>query len=125
MDQAAKAGDPEAVAAVDRVKASMDPFGDIVGWYKNRAALARIGNDPDAYAKRVREELLADPEVQKQILERARGSMPSAQPVFRGPSSTPSLATVGSAALPTGQDEASDAELFTAMTRRKRGTSRD
>jgi hypothetical protein len=51
---------------------SPDPGEALVNWYRQTEAMKRIGNDPDAYDRKVRDDtraaLLKDPEVRKQIL---------------------------------------------------------
>lgn len=126
LDQAAKSGDPDAVAAVARVKKSMDPFGDIVTWHSGKKILAEVGSDPKAYRNKVIEEALKDPEVQKRFLESMRSAaQQSGRTVNRAVSSQqsqqslPSLTRVGAAALPDDQD-VDDATLFASATRGKR-----
>jgi hypothetical protein len=120
LDQAAKAGDPDAIQAVSKVKKSMDPYGDIVSWHTQKEILSEVGKDPKAYRQRIIDEALKDPEVQKRFLETTRTAA-QANPIARpAVSSTPSLSRVGAAALPDAQDNASDAELFASATRAKR-----
>lgn len=120
LDQAANAGDPDAVAAVSKVKKSMDPYGDIVSWHSQREILSEVGKDPKAYRQRIIDEALKDPEVQKRFLETTREAA-KANPIARpAVPSTPSLSRVGAAALPDDQDNATDAELFASATRGKR-----
>jgi hypothetical protein len=122
LDQASRAGDPEAQATVDRIRKSMDPFGDIVTWHDKQTAYKEFGADPAAYRAKLRAELLKDPEFLKEAQGSARTIATQTGNTVNRPavSSIPSLTRVGAAALPDGQDEPSDAELFASATRRKR-----
>lgn len=121
LDQAANAGDPEAMTTVQRVKKSMDPFGDIVSWHTKQSLFSEVGSDPKAYRERVIEEALKDPEVQKRFLESTRAAAAQTGKTVVRPvvSTLPSLTRVGAAALPDAQDE-DDATLFASVTRGKR-----
>jgi hypothetical protein len=101
---------------------AIDPFAEMVTWHKNKAAMQEVGPDPAAYKARIREEALKDPEFQKLVLEAARGTAQQTNNTITRPavSSIPSLSKVGAVALPDGQDEASDNELFASITKRKR-----
>lgn len=116
LDQAAKSGDEEARAAVERVKSSMDPFGDIVKWHKKQTVFSTIGDDPESFVERQIEERLKDPTYQAKLLERIRG-------VAQGRPSTvtplpPSLNRATSAAAIDGDEDESDAGLLNAALRR-------
>ena len=64
LDQAAKSGDPQAQAIVQSVKQSMDPYGDIVNWYRG----AEASRDPDAFFQRRLEEALKDDKFKGELL---------------------------------------------------------
>jgi hypothetical protein len=64
LDQSAKAGDPQALAIVQAVKQSMDPFGDIVNWYRG----AEASRNPDAFFQRKLEEALKDDKFKGELL---------------------------------------------------------
>lgn len=117
LDQAAKTGDPEAQAVVQRVKKSLDPYGEMVGWHQNKTILSEIGNDPNAYVERQLEERLKDPAYQAKVLERIRGAA-QARPSVVTPL-PPSLNRATSAAPPgaDGEDD-SDAGLLRSALRR-------
>jgi len=122
LDQAASAGDPDAIATVSRVKKSLDPFGDIVRWHLNAATLAETKGDLTAYRKRVLEEAMNDPEHVRKVVEASRQSAQRAGNTVAVPAvkAPPSLNKVGSAALPENMEDVSDADLFASTTRRKR-----
>lgn len=87
LDQAAKAGDPEALMVVQRVKTnSMHPFGDIMNWHNRQSVLTQVGGDLEAYKKKLtdeaREAALKDPEFVQKAIESARAN---ARPVIRPP----------------------------------------
>lgn len=73
LDQAARSGDPEAMAVVSRVKQSFDPYGDIVMWHKKQTIFSTIGDNPDAFFEKTFEERMKDPQFQAKLLERIRG----------------------------------------------------
>lgn len=116
LDQAAKSGDPEAVATVSRVKQSMDPYGDIVKWHRKQTIFSTIGDDPEAFVERQLEERMKDPAYQAKLLERLRGQAQTRPPVTQLP---PSLNRTPSAA-PADDDgeDASDAGLLKTALRR-------
>lgn len=55
--EALKASDDGAAKA--KVLASRDPYRDLVKWHEKHQAMARIGDDPAAFAKRLEEEIRA------------------------------------------------------------------
>lgn len=122
LDQAASTGDPDAIAAVSRVKKSMDPFGDIVRWHQNATTLAETKGDLTAYRQRVLEEAMKDPEYVRKVVESSRQAAQQSGNVVARPAVTapPSLTRVGAAALPENMEDVSDADLFASTTRRKR-----
>lgn len=122
LDQAANAGDPEARAAVDRVKKSMHPFGDIVDWHARQTLVQTVGNDPNAWLEKQLEARLKDPAFLQRAAEASRSIATQTGNNIARPavSSIPSLTRVGATALPEGQDDATDSELFSSTTRRKR-----
>jgi hypothetical protein len=99
---------------------SPNPFAEAVKWHERHKVLSDVGTDPSAYRAKMRAELMADPEVRKEImaaLQSEARANPSARPVIN----LPSLSKTGSAALPSSDDEdMSDEALFKAATRRKR-----
>lgn len=114
--------DPEAWTVYNRAMQSMDPYGSIVDWHKQRETLAQIGGDLDSYKQRLLDEALKDPEFQKKALEAARGQAQQSGNAVARPavSSLPSINRVGASALQGNEQDVSDAELFDATTRRKR-----
>lgn len=115
--------DPAVQADYLRIMRSNHPYGELIAWHKNRQVLSEIGNDPAAYRNRVLEEAMKDPEVQQRFLAQIRGA---AQPTVEPPNRSsvpaiPSLQSIGTAATPAAAGgEPSDAELFSATTRRRR-----
>jgi hypothetical protein len=115
--------DPAVQTDYMRIMRSQHPYGELVAWHKNRQVLNDIGSDPAAYRNRVLEEAMKDPEVQQRFLAQIRGA---AQPTVEPPSRSsvpaiPSLQGIGTAASPAAAaGEPSDAELFSATTRRRR-----
>jgi hypothetical protein len=115
LDQAAKAGDPEARAVCAKVKESMDPFGDIVQWHQRSTVISEVGNDPAAYRQRILDEALKDQAFLNKALEQARGV---ATPVVNGPkpAALPSLNRVA-AASDDGDEEEDAGAVFRSAQR--------
>lgn len=91
LDQAASTGDPQALAVVQAVKKSMDPFGDIVSWYRGNEA----SRNPDAFFQRRLEESLKDEKFKGELLTKLQPSEGKPKPVINIP---PSLSRAASAA---------------------------
>lgn len=68
---------PDDRATVQRIYNSPNPGEELVKWHRRSTALARVGEDPDAYETRIREEtrqaLLKDPEFRKALIADMRG----------------------------------------------------
>lgn len=116
LDQAARSGDPEALAAVSRVKSSMDPYGDMVTWHKKQTIFSTIGDNPDAFFEKTLEERLSkDPQFQAKLLERIRGQ------AQQRPSTVtplpPSLNKTAAAVQPVEEDEGEAGLLRSALRR--------
>jgi len=115
--------DPAVQTDYLRIMRSSHPYGELVAWHKNRQVLDEIGSDPAAYRNRVLDEAMQDPEVQQRFLAQLRGT---AQPTVAAPRRSavphiPSLQSIGTAAGPlSAAGDQSDAELFSATTRRRR-----
>jgi hypothetical protein len=102
LDRAAKMGDPEAVAVVQRVKQSMTPYQDIMKWHEKQSVYSQIGNDPNAWFEKQLEERLAKDEAFKASIA-AKLAPEKPRPVVNLP---PSLnrAAAAQAALEEGGD---------------------
>ena len=115
--------DPAVQTDYLRIMRSNHPYGELVTWHKKRQAFDEIGSDPAAYRNRVLDEAMRDPEVQQRFLAQLRGG---ARHTFETPRRSavphiPSLQGIGTAAGPaSAAGDASDAELFSATTRRRR-----
>lgn len=113
LDQAAKSGDPQALAVVNSVKQSADPYGDIARWYADREASL----NPDAFFQRKLDEALKDDKFKTELMSKlqpaAQETKPAA-PVFRVP---PSLnrATTAAPALDDGGDFSNDSLFQNAL----------
>ncbi len=84
LDQAAKAGDPQAAAIVQSVKKSMDPYGDIVNWYRG----AEASRNPEGFFQRKLEEALKDEKFKGELLTKLQPpSEEQPKPVFKLPPS--------------------------------------
>lgn len=115
--------DPAVQTDYLRIMRSNHPYGELVAWHKKRQAFDEIGGDPAAYRNRVLDEAMRDPEVQQRFLAQLRGA---AQPTVEAPRRSavphiPSLQGIGTAAgTASAAGDTSDAELFSATTRRRR-----
>lgn len=121
LDAAVRARDPAAVAFHAQVLESDHPYADIVEWNKRTQAVARVGNDPEAWLERELEERISkDPAFQAKMLERIRGQAASAASAARSSSPAvsmpPSLTRAAASAPVTGDDDVSDAGLFRYAT---------
>ncbi len=119
LGAAMQAGDPSARAEYQRIKASDDPYEDIVQWHKRSQTLKTVGDDPNAWLEAEIEKRLADPVHQGKFLERiqataAQNTTRSTTPVTNLPPSLTRLPAGGNA--PTAADM-SDAGLFSHATR--------
>lgn len=96
-----------------RIMASDHPYGELVAWHKRQAALKEIGEDPEAYKAKLRDQLKNDPEFVKTIIETARQS---AQPAKGAPQAIdlpPSLnRTTGSGGQVAPSAPQTEAEIF-------------
>lgn len=107
LDQAAKSGDPQAQAIVQSVKKSMDPYGDIVNWYRG----AEASRDPDAFFQRRLEEALKDDKFKGELLTKLQPpSEEQPKPVFKLPPSIGKVPLARSASDEAGS--MNDSSLF-------------
>lgn len=113
LDKAARTGDPAALATVQAVKQSMDPFGEIVGWYRQHEAAL----NPQAYFQRQLEESLKDEKFKTELLAKLQPQTPQEKPkpVFNVP---PSLNRAASAAssFEEGGDLSNESLFRTALS---------
>lgn len=124
IEQGLASRDPDAISVYQRAMQSMDPYGDITRAHQQRQTFNEIGGDLNAYRQRIIDEALKDPAIQAKVLESARQQAQQMGQTIAKPavSSLPSISRVGAAAITTGQEpDLSDADLFEATTRRKRG----
>jgi len=115
--------DPEIQQTYQRAMQTANPYDVITRAHLQRQTISEIGDDLPSYRNRILEEAMKDPAFQAKVLEATRQqAQQSGQTIARPVSSLPSITKVGAAALPAGQEaDMSDAELFAAATRRKRG----
>ena len=104
-----KSGDQEAAA---RAMASPNPGKAIMDWHQNRTIVAETGGDLTAYREKLREEMLNDPEILKQLGERLKAGGGNPAPAAGQPAVVipPSLSkSTGSASraekIPETEDE--------------------
>lgn len=118
LGQAIQAGDPSARAEYQRIKASDDPYEDIVQWHKRSQTLQKVGDDPDAWLEAEMEKRLADPAYQGKILERIQATASQnanrSNPNVKLPPSLTRLPAGGNAGA---EADMSDAGLFSHATR--------
>lgn len=91
---------------------SPDPYDDLVTWHKRATAMHRIG-DPDAYEKRVRDE------VRQQVLEELKAGKGQGSP---GPQRFPGSLADATQSGPSGRAPVSDESILGSLfdTNRKR-----
>lgn len=107
--------DPEAQSVYQRAMASMDPFGEIVGWHQQKAVFSQIGNDPNAWFEKELERRMADPKFAasqfEKIQQSARGGQqPQGNNLIQLPPSLNKVPTAQSASDDDG--DMSDGALF-------------
>lgn len=85
---------------------SRNPYGDLLSWHRKQQAMAEVGEDPDAFRERIRQEVLAE----------LQGQQPA--PVQAKPKATPppSLAKGGTNSAPS--NEPGDEDAFLSVFRR-------
>jgi hypothetical protein len=117
LHQAALSGDPDARATVERVKKSMDPFGDIVSWHKKSSVIREVGNDPNAFIQRKLEEALNDPTFLAKAAEKLSGKKPAASASGAASQTLPSVNRV-TAAADEDEEIENPGEVFNTALRR-------
>lgn len=98
-----------------------DPYDDLVSWHKRKIAMDRVGSDPDAYEKRVREEERA------RVLEELRtgkaqltpGSSQPQTPQSRFPTGLADATSAGPGGAVPVTDAAVMGSIFSAERKRK------
>lgn len=114
VDSALQAAQKAGVA--DKFLHTKHPYKELVNWHKQQTALARIGNDPDAYEKSLREKMRAE------LLEELKAGrvtatgQPAQQPRYAG---TLADATASGAQGAHLSDEAMLGSIFDSGRRRK------
>jgi hypothetical protein len=104
-------GDSEAHQLRIAVTNSADPADTAMRWYQDRKVRKEVGNDPAAYKQRLKDELLKDPEFQKQVIELARGQT-SARPVVNIPPSINRATGAGNSHAQLDDGDMNDRALF-------------
>jgi hypothetical protein len=116
IEQAART--PEGQQVVQKLMQSRHPFGDLVAWHKQQQAIARVGNDPDAWLNAEIEKRLSDPTEQAKIMERIRSGAASntnrSQPLTSLP---PSLSRLPAGGNAPADDDMSDGAIFSHAMR--------
>jgi hypothetical protein len=116
-------GDQDAWGTYQRAMQSAHPYDVITRWHLNNETMREVGGDLAAYKKRIRDEAMADPEYQRQVIEASKGN---AQHVLRPvtSSSVPKIPSLGNVGAGSGGEadlqEPSDEQLFRAATSAKR-----
>jgi hypothetical protein len=122
FDQALAAVQQASPAEILRVKDAPNPGRELLAWYAQHERTTIVGNDLDAYNKKVREEALKDPEFLKQALAFARLSVVPSTNGARSPSPVrlpPSLNSMSPSGAALGGDDdgdLSDEALFRHAT---------
>lgn len=111
LDRAAKLGDPIAMATVQAVKKSPDPFAEIVAWHTRNV----VASNPDAFAQKWLEDKLKDEKFVAELVSKIKPAQEEKpRPVINVP---PSLnrATAAQAAIEEGGDFSNESLLAYAM----------
>ena len=111
LDKAAASGDPQAMAVVNAVKQSMDPYGDIVRWYAEREASL----NPQAFFQRQLDESLKDEKFKTELLSKLQPTQQEkSKPVFNVPPSM-NRAAAAASVLDDGGDFTNESLFANAM----------
>lgn len=110
LGAAMQAGDPNARVEYQRIKASDDPYGDIVEWHKRAQAQAEIGSDPEAYKAKLKAEILA--ELQAGNGQQQQQAQPGTAAATVMPTDLAGARNVGSRSGPPYQGPASLNDIF-------------
>lgn len=118
--QAGQLGDSNTVRTIMQ---SPDPGSALMQWYRQRELLERTGGDLEGYEKRLREQLLNDPEFTKSVIEKVRtqaGSPQGQRPntVTQLPPSLNRMTGSSHSAGVPDDDDATDAGLLRTALRR-------
>ena len=100
-----------------RMQQSADPGETLIGWFRELKMRAEVGNDLNAYRKKIGDDMLKDPEFRKRAMEAWRTEAQTTQSGGR-PMLAPSLNGVSrsSAALRASQQDLSDDDLWSSTT---------
>jgi hypothetical protein len=130
LEQGMQHGDQNAWGVYQRAMQSHDPYGVITRWHMERETLNSIGGDLDGYRKRIIDEAMKDPEVQKRFMESMRGqaaaggmsvARPAGQVTQSKAPTVPSLSNIGAGGGDEQMQEPSDMQLFrTAVSAKRR-----
>lgn len=113
LDDAARSRNPNAIALLQRVMTSIDPFEEIVTAYKSDKALATVGNDPNAWFEKELERRLTDPAFKAKL--NAAPAQASPTNIVKLPPSLNRAASGGN--KPEDPGDMSDPSLFAYATR--------
>lgn len=99
------ASDPRTRGEYQRIMQSGDPWGELVRWHKREQLAAEIGNDPDAYKAKVKQELLAE-------LQQQQGKPAAGNPAPVMPSNLATARNVGARSGPAWAGPTPLADIF-------------
>lgn len=123
LQQAIQRGEMSGQAVVSTLRQSMDPYGEIMGWYDRRRVMSEVGSDPKAWFDKQLEERIKDPAFQASLLEKVRAGAAAPQPTGNGPRPAPvvnlppSLSRAAAAAAATADPiGTSEADIFRYAT---------
>ena len=121
----------EAMAALERarspqivaeIREAVDPGKALMRWYRRQAVLTEVGDDPEGYKKRLRDQFKKDPEFRKEFMAELEAE--ARAPAGRSSGTVtnlPSLnrATGGGGRQQLGDLGSSDREIFETLTRKR------
>ncbi|MCX7319246.1 MAG: hypothetical protein NT113_07035 [Hyphomicrobiales bacterium] len=115
LHQAAISGNRDAVDTVAKIKASDDPYGDLVDWHAKSSVISEFGTDPEAAIQKRLEAALSDPAFLARAAEKL-GVKPAQTQKPASQQSLPSLNRV-TAAADDDADEEDATEVFNLALR--------
>jgi hypothetical protein len=106
---------------VEQVMTSPNPFAEAIKWYANHQIVSEVGGDPEQYRKKLRAQLMEDPEFRAEAMAAWQAQAnANVRSTGRTPINLPSISRVGAAALPNAVDTGDPENDWSDITSRKR-----
>lgn len=120
VEKASQQNHPDIPLLAAQMRASDDPVGIAMRWYKRSALLERTGGDLDAYVQKQLDEKLKDPAFLAKAVETARAQAGQARPSINLPPSLNKVPGSGASASEADDSDMSDRALFKDAVASKR-----